>query len=203
MSNSAVRIVWVLKSVCNKLHCRSSLNHFAADLWCKNINWNWDFAFLHNVQCSRKTSATIATLIFSYFPKMKKLVPCCFYKPTTFCWHFAALQLQWSLLVSNPALGVRLKLWEQAAEKLNTLDISTSAPCLGTFPTSRHFQTSPCCLEFKSNTHFFLPTPLWGRRVWGEIFCRLVWLLPLNDRSSRKETACWRGWWDERLSCPA
>lgn len=30
---------------------------------------------------------------------------------------------------------VKLKLWEQAAENLNTLDISTRAPCLGTFPT--------------------------------------------------------------------
>lgn len=40
-----------------------------------------------------------------------------------------------SFLVSNSALGVKLKLWEQAAENLNTLDISTRAPCLWTFPT--------------------------------------------------------------------
>lgn len=75
----------------------------------------------------------------SYFPPKLKVGALLFLLPNThtflffFFWHFPALQLQKSLLVSNPALAVSLKLWEQARQKLNTLDIFNECSVSGDF----------------------------------------------------------------------
>lgn len=132
ISNSAVQL-------CDCLNCIRILIRRSSQsiLWLICGAKILDFAFLHHSLCSRKTSANKTC---SYFPQIKKLVTLLFLSAKYFFfWQFPALQLLKSLPVSNPALGFRLKLWEQATGKLNTLDISTSAPCLGTFPTLRNF----------------------------------------------------------------
>lgn len=104
--------------------------------------------------------------------------------------HFPEVQLHRSFLMSNSALGVKLKLGTRGRKLKHPWHFNEGS-LSGDFPHSK-LQTSACCLEFKSNTHNFFPSPLAGRCVWGEIFCRLGGLLPLNDRSTHKETVGWR-----------